>query len=213
MPVDTGQPTIGANVMEFIWGAILVACGIFIAVYGNVLFRFVLAVIGFAAGFMATMTVLDGQEDTLRILVAMVVGGVAAAALYALVKFGLYIAGGILGLVIGLVLASLIGQLDGGVSLFAGILMIAGAGTGGVFGHRLGSLVIILASATAGAFLTVYGLTIWFQDEFSATIDTTIDDPSLALARSISLAIFLTISTISGLAQLRSSDLRYRLTH
>jgi hypothetical protein len=193
--------------MEFVWGAVLVACGIFIAVYGNILFRFVLAVIGFAVGFMGAMTVLEGQDDALRILVGMVVGGVAAAALYALVKFGLYIAGGILGVVVGLVLATLVGQLDDGVNWLAGALMIAGAGTGGFFGHRLGNLVIILATATAGAFLTVYGLTIWFQDE----LNNTIDDPSMTLNRSVGLALFLIIATISGLAQRNSSDLRRRL--
>jgi hypothetical protein len=195
--------------MEFIWGAVLVASGIFIAVYGNVLFRFVLAVLGFAAGFMGAMTLLDGRDDALQLLVSMVVGGIAAAVLFALVKFGLYIAGSILGGVIALVVSSLIGQLDGGVNTLAAILLVAGAGTGGFFGHRLGNLVIVLATATAGAFLTVYGLTIWFQDELSAAVE----DPSMALTRSIGITLFLCIAAISGLAQINSSNLRFRLLH
>ena len=59
---------------EFVWGAVLVGCGIFVCVYGNVLFRFVLAVIGFAVGFAAAYTLTDGQDDALRILVSLVVG-------------------------------------------------------------------------------------------------------------------------------------------
>jgi hypothetical protein len=195
--------------MELVWGAVIVACGIFIAVYGNVLFRFVLAVIGFAAGFMGAMTLLEGQDDPLRILVSLVAGGIAAGILYSLVKFGLYIAGGVLGVVLGLVVASLVGQLDSGVNGVGAVLMIAGGGAGGFFGHRLGTMIIVLASAAAGAFLTVYGLTIWFQGELSASVD----DPSMALARSIGVALFLCIAAISGLAQLNSSKLRYRLTH
>jgi hypothetical protein len=195
--------------MEFIWGAVLIASGIFIAVYGNVLFRFVLAVIGFAIGFMGAMTLLEGRDNAVQLLVSMVVGGIAAAVLFALVKFGLYIAGSILGVVVALVVTSLTGQLDGGLNPLATVLMIAGAGTGGFFGHRLGNLVIVFATATAGAFLTVYGLSIWFHNELSATIT----DPSMALTRSIGVTLFLCIAAISGLAQMNSSNLRFRLLH
>jgi hypothetical protein len=52
--------------MEVVWGAILVDCGVFIAVYGALLFRFVLAVIGFALAFGAAVVLLDGQDTALR---------------------------------------------------------------------------------------------------------------------------------------------------
>src|SRR5918995_5499490 len=96
---------------EFVWGAVLVACGIFIAVYGSILFRFVLAALGFAVGFGGAFFLLSDQDTATTILVAMVVGGIAAVLLYSLIRIGLYIAGGILGLVVAVTIAGLFGWL------------------------------------------------------------------------------------------------------
>ena len=64
--------------VEFLWGLVLVGSGIFICVYGSVLFRFVLAMIGFAVGFAAAFALTDGQNDALRVLVGLVAGAAAA---------------------------------------------------------------------------------------------------------------------------------------
>jgi hypothetical protein len=48
--------------MDVVWGAVLAGCGIFIAVYGALLFRFVLVVIGFALGFGAALVVFADQD-------------------------------------------------------------------------------------------------------------------------------------------------------
>ena len=45
---------------NLIWGLVVLISGIFIASYGNMLFRFVLAFIGFALGFSLIMWVGDG---------------------------------------------------------------------------------------------------------------------------------------------------------
>jgi MFS superfamily sulfate permease-like transporter len=87
-------------------------------------------------------------------------GAVAAIVLFSLVRIGLYIAGGILGAVLALVVSGLLGLLDEGFDWGPLILVILGVGGVGFFGHRLGNLIIILATAAAGAFLVVDGLSI-----------------------------------------------------
>jgi hypothetical protein len=192
---------------EFLWGVVLVGCGIFISVYGTVLFRFVLAVIGFALGFAGAFTLTDGQDDALRILVALVAGSIAAVILFSLIRVGLYIAGGILGAVIAIVLSSLFGLLDDGFDWGPLVLLVIGVGGVGFFGHRLGNWIIILATAAAGAFLIVHGLTILYIDEF----ETDVEDPSAAIAKSLPFVIFIVIAAIGGLGQYVSSNLRFRV--
>jgi len=193
---------------EFIWGAVLVVCGIFIAVYGSILFRFVLAALGFAVGFGATFLLTAGQSDGLRFLVAVVGGAIIGFLLYRLIQIGIYIAGGVAGIVVALILSGLIGWLDKGVGWEAAILLIAGAGLGGFFGRRLGDWIIILATAGAGALLVVNGVLIWFSDKY--TTDET-GDPTSNLDKSVVVVTFLVIFAISGLAQLNSTKLRDRL--
>jgi hypothetical protein len=193
---------------EFVWGAVLVASGIFIAVYGSLLFRFVLAVLGFAVGFGAAYALLSDQDTSARILVSLVVGAIAAVVLYALIRVGLYIAGGVLGLVLALAIAGLFGWLDNGVGWTAGILLIAGGGLGGFFGQRLGDWIIILATAAAGSLLVVNGVLVWFNDEYQSDLT---GDPTTNLDKSIVLVTFLVIFGISFLSQLNSSKLRDRL--
>jgi Domain of unknown function (DUF4203) len=193
---------------EFVWGAVLVASGIFIAVYGSVLFRFVLAVLGFAVGFGAAYALLSDQDTTARILVALVVGAVAAGLLFALIRVGLYIAGGVLGLVLALVLSGLFGWLDDGVSWTAGILLIAGGGLGGFFGQRLGDWIVILATAGAGALLVTNGVLVWFKDEYASDLT---GDITTNLDKSEVLVLFLIVFAIAFLSQLNSTKLRDRL--
>jgi hypothetical protein len=193
--------------VEFLWGIVLIACGVFICVYGNLLFRFVLAVIGFAVGFAAGFALTDGQSDGLRVLVALVAGAAAALLLFSLIRVGLYIAGGILGAVLGMVIASLFGLLDDGFDWSSLILIVAGAGGCGFFGHRLGNWIITLATTAAGAFLCIYGLSVLYVDEFA----TDVEDPGSTIAASLPLVIFLVIAAIAGLGQYVSSNLRFRL--
>ena len=135
-----------------IWGIVAVAAGIFVCVYGNMLFRFVLAVIGFVIGFWLVMTLLPLGNEALKALLAVIVGGIGAAVLYSLFRLSLHIAGAILGAVLVLIVLALIGWLGGGSSLGAvgWILVLAGAGVVGFLGNRLGRAIIPLATSLGG---------------------------------------------------------------
>jgi hypothetical protein len=193
---------------EFVWGLILVGCGIFIAVYGSVLFRFVLAALGFAVGFGAVYLLTSDQSTGVRFLVAAVGGAILGFLLYRLIQIGIYIAGGVAGLVLAVILSGLFGWLEKGVGWESLILLVAGCGLGGFFGRRLGDWIIILATAGAGALLTVDGVLIWFSDKYGT--DET-GDPTSSLDKSVVLVTFLVIFAIAGLSQLNSTKLRDRL--
>ncbi len=143
---------------SFIWGLLALASGIFICAYGNMMFRFVLAVMGFMLGFSAVMWLAGGLVGGLTAVVALVVGAIVAAVFYGLFRLSLYIAGGILGLVIVLAVFGLVGVVGANLGFFGWILVLAGALLGGFFGRRLGDVVIVFASALAGAYLVVLGI-------------------------------------------------------
>ena len=77
-------------------GILLAACGVFLLVYGGLLFRFTLAVGLFVLGFSLASWLLAAQPTTIRLLVSLVTGGVLAIVGYTLVKMVLHIAGGLL---------------------------------------------------------------------------------------------------------------------
>src|SRR5262245_44566540 len=193
---------------EFIWGLILVVSGVFMAVYGSVLFRFVLAVLGFAVGFGGAYALLSDQDTAQRILVGLVAGAILAALLFALIRVGLYIAGGVLGIVVALIISGLFGWLDNGVGWTAAILLIGGGGAGGFFGNRLGDWIIILATAGAGALLVVNGVIVWFQEEYASDLT---GDITSNLDKTEVLVVFFIVFAIAFLSQLNSTKLRDRL--
>ena len=138
-------------------GILLAACGIFLLVYGGLLFRFALAVGFFVLGFSLTSWLFSSQPDMIRLLVSFVAGGVLAVVGYALVRMMLHIAGGLLGAVLVLLILSL---LPFSMPSFLSVLIIiAGAGVVGFFGNRLGDWVIILATTLTGAYAVIFGLT------------------------------------------------------
>ncbi len=118
---------------DLVWGLALIGGGVFIGVYGELLFRFVLAMIGFLVGFTALYLILDGQTQGLQILLSLAAGGIGALLLYTLFNFGLYVAGGALGAVAGLIVASLIGLNSGENSWLLTVLVLAGTGGAGFF--------------------------------------------------------------------------------
>ncbi|MGN6033086.1 MAG: TM7S3/TM198-like domain-containing protein [Thermomicrobiales bacterium] len=193
---------------DLIWGLVVVAAGGFICVYGLMLFKFALAAMGFGIGFVAAWWLLDDQSDSMRLLISLVVGAVAAVLLFALARFGVYVAGAILGLIIALVVGGLIEILGPHISNpVMSILAIGGLIGGGLFGHAIGQLVVLLATAGAGAFLVVDGLRIWFQSRMDGVADT----PDRLLSSSFSMVLFLTIFAISALSQYNSRGLMRRV--
>lgn len=190
--------------MDIIWGLVVLLCGIFIAAYGNVLFRFVLAFIGFALGFSLVMWLGASIDMAMRVIIGMVVGSILAGVLYMLVKFALYIAGGLLGLVLMLAILGLfkLGGMD--LGFFGWILAIAAAGVGGFFGQRLGNIVTILATSLTGAYFVVLGLGLLFQ------LGVETDEPITLMGTAFPLILFLTVAAISGLAQHQAFAVRQR---
>lgn len=195
--------------ISLVWGIVAVAAGIFVCVYGNMLFRFVLAVIGFMIGFWLVMTLIPLGNDALKILLAVIVGGIGAALLYSLFRLSLHIAGALLGAVLVIIVLALIGWLGAGTSLgaFGWILVIAGAAVVGFFGNRLGNAIVPLATSLAGAAIVVGGI----AKLFGSNVGSTSSDPVAIMSSGFAFVLFLVIAIISTLAQLQIADLRRRL--
>lgn len=197
--------------MEFsvvAWGVLVIAAGIFVASYGTLLFRLALAAMGFGIGFLIAMRITEGQDASLRVLISFAAGGIAALVLYGLVRVGTYVAGGILGLILGIVIAGLLRTV--GISIpdwLVTILAVAGAGGAGFLAPRFGSMVTLLSSAAAGAFLVTNGLHVLFQDSFPGDPG----DPISSAAERVNLAMFFSIAAISFLSQRNYDSLRRRL--
>lgn len=163
----------------FLIDLLLMACGVFLLVYGGRLFRFTLAAAAFVLGFGISMWLLSSQGAVVRLLISLVVGAVIAVAGYTLVKMVLHLAGGILGAVLALVILSLLPvRLPDFLSIIA---VLAGIGVVGFFGNRMGDWVIILATTLAGAYAILLGLAHLFpaalgvgSDYFSARIPFTL---------------------------------------
>lgn len=193
---------------DVVWGALVIGAGIFLSVYGSLLFKFALAAMGFGIGFVGGWWLLEGQDDAMRILVALVAGGVIAVLLFSLVRFGLRIAGAILGVVLAFVIGGIIDIIGPTPDRWLMIILIVGGiGGGGFFGNRLGDWIIILATAAAGAFLVVDGIQIWFASRIAGDLD----DPTQTLAQKLTMVVFLVIFGIAALSQNESIKLRRRI--
>jgi hypothetical protein len=191
-----------------LWGIAVIGAGVFISVYGNLLFRFALAAMGFGVGFLATMRLLDGQEQTSRILIAFAIGGIAAILLYSLVRFTVYIAGGVLGLVAGFVVLGVIDIFTARPDGLVQTIVALGGATGGAFlGNRIANVAVLLASAAGGAFLMVNGLHVLFASQFGA--DTA--DPASNVATKFSLVIFALLFALGALGQWNAQRFRQRI--
>jgi hypothetical protein len=190
---------------NLLWGIALVGAGVFVAVYGTLLFQFALGAIGFGLGFLLAMKVLEGQSETVRIVSAFIAGFVVAFAFYALVGFALWIAGAVLGLILGIAVLGLIdifGSRPGDV--FSLVVAVAAAALVAFFGRRLGDNLLLLAMAAGGSFMILYGTQVLFHSRF----ETVTTDPSSSLYQRLSLFLFVVIFAISGLAQRNERRLR-----
>lgn len=195
------------DMTEFFWGLIAICAGVFISVYGLMLFKFALAAMGFALGFVASWWLLDSQETAMRFLIALAAGAVIGMVLFSLVRFGVYFAGGILGLVVAVIVG---GLLEITVSRpddwLMTVLALGGIVGGGIIGPRIGRMIILVATSAAGALLIVQGLQMWFSTELSST-----DNPSRALGSGIALAVFVILVALSALGQNNARQLRRRV--
>ncbi|WP_298981385.1 hypothetical protein [Caldilinea sp.] len=189
----------------FWMGIVLIASGVFLLVYGGLLFRFSLAVGFFVLGFSLASWLFSGQEDVIRILISLVVGGVLAGLGYALVRIVLHTAGALLGAVLMLLLLSLLPVKT--PEFLSVILIAAGLGVVGYFGDRLGDWSIILATSLAGAYAIVLGLTRMFP----AAVEVGADYASAYVPfTGPAFAVFVIVFLIGALAQDRIRSVRGR---
>ena len=189
-----------------LWGVVALISGVFFSVYGYTLFRIVLLAIGFLLGFSIGMNLAASQPDIMRILISLVLGGLAGGLLYALFSLSLYIAGAVLGLVIALLVASILGLSSDG--LLSSVAVVAGLAIGGFFGRFLGELVIILATAAAGSYAIVYGLALLFPASFGAEAGG--PGGSLLPISALTIIMIAALALVSGLAQYQILLLRRR---
>jgi hypothetical protein len=188
-------------------GVLLVACGVFLLVYGTILFRFALAVAGFVLGFAVGWWLTEAQGTAVQILVGLVAGGIIAATVFLIVRIGLYIAGGLVGAVAALVLLSLFRIENVWVNL---ALMIAGAGLVAFFGRRLGLWLTVGATSLTGAYAVVYGLTQMFPD---ATGGFDADPTARIPFTGPAFAVLVVLLAVGVLAQLQIARVRDRFVN
>lgn len=184
--------------LQFLTALVIIACGVFILVYGSLLFRFVLAVGGFYIGFTLAGMLPVLMDPTVKFIMQLVVGGILAALAYGLVRFSLNVAGALLGFVAGLFINSLLG-LSGG--WLAPIIAVGVGIVGGIFGTRLGDWVTILACAIAGSYAIVGGMNLMFTGGSATTLPRTLP----------AFTAFLIFAITGTLAQHQIVDLRRRL--
>ena len=196
------------DITTFVWGLVVVCAGAFVSVYGLILFKFALAAMGFGLGFVGAWWLLDSQSDSMRLLISLAIGGVAAIVLFALARFGVYVAGAILGIVLAFVIGGLFEIFGPHLSApVMWILTIAGIAGGGFIGPRIGQLIVLLATSGAGAFLVVDGLRIWFD----ANIEGDTAEPTQLLGNSFAMVVFVVLFAISALSQYNSRGLMQRV--
>lgn len=192
--------------MEWIVGLLMIGCGVFLLVYGGMLFRFTLAVGLFILGYSLASWLFSAMDPTMRFIISLVVGGVLAGVGFAMVRLALHLAGGVLGAMLVLVIASLLpGTLP---SWLVVIGVVAGAGVIGFFGNRLGDWIIILATTLAGAYAVIYGLTALFPQ--AVTGEMAVYSSAQIPLTGPAFAVFLTVLAIGVLAQWQIRNVRGR---
>ena len=192
--------------MEWIVGLLMIGCGVFLLVYGGMLFRFSLAVGLFILGYSLASWLFSAMDAMIQFIVSLVVGAILAVIGFTMVRLALHLAGGILGAMLVLVIASLLpGTLPSWLVI---ILVVAGAGVVGFFGNRLGDWIIILATTLAGAYSVIYGLTALFPQ--AVTGETAAYSSAQIPLTGPAFAVFLTVLAIGVLAQWQIRRVRGR---
>jgi hypothetical protein len=183
---------------DLIWGLALIALGVFVCSYGNMLFRFALPALAFGLASVMVYGLLDSMDALPRVGISLGLGLIAAMVLFLGARIAIYVAGGLLGVVAAMLLASLIDLAGSRPSEWIVYpLVIAGAGGGGYIGPRFGAWITVLATATGGAFLAVAGILRLFQSTFGRDITSPVD----VLNSKVTIVVFLVIAIISALTQ------------
>lgn len=192
--------------MEWLVGILMIGCGVFLLVYGGMLFRFSLAVGLFILGYSLASWLFSAMDPTMQFIISLVVGAILALIGFTMVRLALHLAGGVLGAVLVLILASLLpGSMPSWLVI---ILVVAGAGVIGFFGNRLGDWVIIFATTLAGAYAVILGLTEIFPQAVTG-VDAAHNSAQIPFTGP-AFAVFLTVLAIGVLAQWQIRAVRGR---
>ncbi|MEZ4497325.1 MAG: DUF4203 domain-containing protein [Thermomicrobiales bacterium] len=187
---------------EWLWGGGMIAAGIFIAVYGSRLFRFAMAAVGFGAGFLLAIRLMEELDREREMPIALIAGLIGAILLFVLAKFGLLLAGAIFGLVAAILAIGVIEvsteQVPGDVMQV--VVAAGGAVIGALFGRAIGWIVVLLGTAAAGSALVLNGLHVLFQLEYE--IDPA--DPLRNTATQLALVTFGILFLFALLGQLNA---------
>ena len=187
---------------EWLWGGGMIAAGIFIAVYGSRLFRFAMAAVGFGAGFLLAIRLMEEFDREREMPIALIAGLIGAILLFVLAKFGLLLAGAIFGLVAAILAIGVIEvsteQVPGDVMQV--VVAAGGAVIGAIFGRAIGWIVVLLGTAAAGSALVLNGLHVLFQLEYE--IDPA--DPLRNTATQLALVTFGVLFLFALLGQLNA---------
>ncbi len=187
---------------QLLWGGGMIAVGVFVAVYGSRLFRYAMAAIGFGAGFLLAIRLMEELDREREMPIALVAGLVGAILLFLLAKFGLLLAGAVFGLVAAILAIGLIevstDRVPGEVMQVA--VAAGGAVIGALLGRAIGWIVVLLATAAAGAALVLNGLHVLFQLEYE--IDPA--DPLRNAATQLALVTFGILFLVALLGQLNA---------
>jgi hypothetical protein len=134
--------------------------------------------------------------------IALVAGAVGAVVLFLLAKFGLLLAGAILGIVAGILAIGFIEISTNEVQTDVMQVVVAAGGAviGALLGRAIGGIVVLLATAAAGAALVLNGLHVLFQVEYE--IDAA--DPLRNAATQLALVTFGVLFLVALLGQLNS---------
>lgn len=187
---------------QLVWGGGMIVVGIFVAVYGSRLFRFAMAAVGFGAGFLLAIRLMEELDREREMPIAVVAGLIGALLLFLLAKFGLILAGAVLGIVASMLAIGLIELYTDRVLSELGqvIATLACAAIGALLGRALGWIVVLLATAAAGSALVLNGLHVLFQLEYE--IDPA--DPLRNAATQLALVTFCILFLFALLGQLNA---------
>ncbi|MDQ3695055.1 MAG: hypothetical protein M3464_15715 [Chloroflexota bacterium] len=186
------------SVTHLLWGLVLIAAGVFLIVYGGAYFRYALAAIGFGVGFLGSIGFTIEQDLLVRFLIAIAAGIIGAALLYFLVDFSFIIGGAIFGLVVALLLIGLLEIVGLDVpAVLVTILALIGLAAGAFFGKDLGQVIVLLATAAAGAYLIVSGVHVMYESRIGGDGMEPLDH----LAQRFGLVLFLILFALGYLMQ------------
>lgn len=178
--------------MSFLTGIILLVIGLIACFFGRRLYRLVLALSGFVAGYYLVSGLLVEQGDTVQIIGAIIGGLIVGFLFWSFYQFAYVLFGAFLGLVIAaLVVAAF--NLEGAAALILALVFLI---IGALLGRALADTMIRLGTAFSGAAQAVGGIA---AIAAAASISIPLADPTHGGANTESAAGIITLVVVIAL--------------